>query len=110
MSKFTDVQFGLDHCVHKKCDDCPYASYRVPIGDGIPFCVSRMINDANVLMDDRTREYTEWARSIGVHTCATCVRCSDNRTDNISLCPLEEHYAVPKDGHCHLWIGGNDDA
>ena len=27
----------------------------------------------------------------------TCVNCG--RTG----CPIEEHYALPKDGYCHLW-------
>ena len=38
--------------------------------------------------------------------CPTCKRCSDNEgfyDDGRTRCPIEEHYALPKDGYCHLY-------
>lgn len=40
------------------------------------------------------------------HTCLTCGRTANNGgwyKDGRTRCPIEEHYALPKDGHCHLW-------
>lgn len=34
--------------------------------------------------------------------CPTCKRCSDNQESG-TRCPIEEHYALPKDGYCHLY-------
>lgn len=34
--------------------------------------------------------------------CATCARNSDHN-DHFTRCPIEEHYAVPADGYCHLY-------
>ena len=44
--------------------------------------------------------------SIERGNCPTCARCSDNGgfyDDGRTRCPIEEHYALPKDGSCHLW-------
>lgn len=38
--------------------------------------------------------------------CKTCKRSSDYRWsigENDTRCPIEEHYALPKDGYCHLY-------
>ena len=43
------------------------------------------------------------ALEIQKHTCQTCARCSDNCEHTTTRCPIEEHYALPKDGYCHLW-------
>lgn len=34
--------------------------------------------------------------------CPTCKRCSDHQESG-TRCPIEEHYALPKDGYCHLY-------
>ena len=39
-------------------------------------------------------------------TCVTCGRTVNNGgwyADGRTRCPIEEHYALPKDGYCHLW-------
>lgn len=36
-------------------------------------------------------------------TCEDCGRNSDALDDGTTNCPIEEHYALPKDGFCHLW-------
>jgi len=46
--------------------------------------------------------FSEWARQNGTHVCATCGRASANQNSG-TRCPIEEHYALPVDGHCHLW-------
>ena len=38
--------------------------------------------------------------------CETCKRNADNGgfyDDGRTRCPIEEHYALPKDGFCHLY-------
>lgn len=38
--------------------------------------------------------------------CANCGRTVNNGgwyEDGRTRCPIEEHYALPKDGYCHLW-------
>ena len=44
----------------------------------------------------------EWLKVKG--KCPTCARCSDNR-EHTTTCPIEEHYALPLDGYCHLYEG-----
>lgn len=42
----------------------------------------------------------------GQHTCVNCGRTVNNGgwyADGGTRCPIEEHYALPKDGYCHLW-------
>lgn len=39
-------------------------------------------------------------------TCLNCGRTANNGgwyADGRTRCPIEEHYALPKDGFCHLW-------
>jgi len=39
-------------------------------------------------------------------TCVNCGRTANNGgwyADGKTRCPIEEHYALPKDGFCHLW-------
>ena len=39
-------------------------------------------------------------------TCVNCGRTENNGgwyADGRTRCPIEEHYALPKDGYCHLW-------
>lgn len=38
--------------------------------------------------------------------CVNCGRTVNNGgwyKDGRTRCPIEEHYALPKDGYCHLW-------
>ena len=38
--------------------------------------------------------------------CINCGRTVNNGgwyKDGRTRCPIEEHYALPKDGYCHLW-------
>ena len=39
-------------------------------------------------------------------TCVNCGRTVNNGgwyADGGTRCPIEEHYALPEDGYCHLW-------
>ena len=39
-------------------------------------------------------------------TCVNCGRTANNGgwyADGRTRCPIEDHYALPKDGYCHLW-------
>ena len=38
--------------------------------------------------------------------CVNCGRTANNggwHENGRTRCPIEEHYALPKDGYCHLW-------
>ena len=37
-----------------------------------------------------------------VSRCRDCARSSDHTAEGTS-CPIEEHYALPADGYCHLF-------
>ena len=44
-------------------------------------------------------------------TCVNCGRTINNGgwyADGRTRCPIEEHYALPKDGFCHLWEKRNN--
>ena len=61
------------------------------------------------MLENRERHFAEWAKRNGAHVCATCGRASGNRP-HTTACPIEEHYAVPLDGYCHLWEVVKNDA
>lgn len=54
------------------------------------------------MLENREKHFSEWAKKNEAHVCATCGRASSNR-DFGTACPIEDHYALPLDGHCHLW-------
>lgn len=53
------------------------------------------------------REYfVEMPSAQPERTCVNCGRTANNGgwyADGRTRCPIEEHYALPKDGYCHLW-------
>ena len=72
------------------------------------------------LCGDCHRKYQNWAASKKAvesainsvpsaqpeRTCVNCGRTANNGgwyADGGTRCPIEEHYALPKDGYCHLW-------
>lgn len=48
------------------------------------------------------REAIDMAIKVRKAKCPTRKRCSDHQTSG-TRCPIEEHYALPKDGYCHLY-------
>ena len=54
------------------------------------------------MLEEREKHFAEWAKHNEAHVCTTCGRASDNM-DHATMCPIEEHYALPLDGYCHLW-------
>lgn len=65
--------------------------------DARPFLAERICNIPTVDIEEKLKE---WLKVNGY--CPTCARCSDNR-EHTTTCPIEEHYALPLDGHCHLY-------
>lgn len=59
------------------------------------------------LIENREKHFSGWAKRNKAHVCATCGRASSNR-DFGTACPIEDHYALPMDGHCHLWEKGKE--
>ena len=90
------LELCTSDCTIERCvkEGCPYL-----VGNGVGYCIDNLMRDALELLKDRTKDYVEWAKQDGVHTCATCIRRDCN-------CPIENEYALPMDGYCHLWEVG----
>ena len=69
-----------------------------------PICLSDHIKQAietiEQFQNNVEEKCKEWLKVKG--KCPTCARCSDNR-EHTTTCPIEEHYALPLDGYCHLY-------
>jgi hypothetical protein len=60
--------------------------------------------------DSNKKRLDEWINNLPSvqpeRTCVNCGRTVNNGgwyADGGTRCPIEEHYALPKDGYCHLW-------
>ena len=60
--------------------------------------------------DSNKKRLDEWINNLPSvqpeRTCVNCGRTANNGgwyADGGTRCPIEEHYALPKDGYCHLW-------
>ena len=60
--------------------------------------------------DSNKKRLDDWINSLPSaqpeRTCVNCGRTVNNGgwyADGRTRCPIEEHYALPKDGFCHLW-------
>lgn len=69
---------------------------------GNAIMVIKELPAADVVERDKVIDTTKsWLRANG--KCPTCKRCSDNRNDGTTFCPIEESYVLPLDGFCHLY-------
>jgi len=61
----------------------------------------------DTVTEDRTIDHLKRLPSAQPErTCVNCGRTANNGgwyADGGTRCPIEEHYALPKDGYCHLW-------
>ena len=58
------------------------------------------------LLDKKQKELYAMPSAQPERTCVNCGRTANNGgwyADGGTRCPIEEHYALPKDGFCHLW-------
>ena len=58
------------------------------------------------LLDKKQKELYLLPSAQSKRTCVNCGRTANNGgwyADGRTRCPIEEHYALPKDGYCHLW-------
>ena len=69
-----------------------------------------MENHGGVLIEKNARIIDEHISALPSaqpeRTCVNCGRTANNGgwyADGKTRCPIEEHYALPKDGYCHLW-------
>lgn len=60
--------------------------------------------------DSNKKRLDDWINGVPSvqleRTCVNCGRTVNNGgwyADGGTRCPIEEHYALPKDGFCHLW-------
>ena len=73
----------------------------IDCSDGVGFSALKYgaINDAVTAIEALPPAQPE-------RTCVNCGRTVNNGgwyADGRTRCPIEEHYALPKDGFCHLW-------
>ena len=75
------------------------------------------INEIMSLIEEPDDDFNEGVRNSAAviyqlppaqpeRTCVNCGRTANNGgwyADGKTRCPIEEHYALPKDGYCHLW-------
>ena len=57
-------------------------------------------------IDGEAPEFEKIPSAQPERTCVNCGRTVNNGgwyADGRTRCPIEEHYALPKDGYCHLW-------
>ena len=83
---------------------------KLPSAQPEKVCIAKI-----TLSEEQVREAVEKAKSEIVQvfpsaqperTCVNCGRTANNGgwyADGRTRCPIEEHYALPKDGYCHLW-------
>ena len=81
--------------------------------------LSRVLNETDVvgterekfsfglgLIESSIKDIEELPSAQPERTCVNCGRTANNGgwyADGGTRCPIEEHYALPKDGYCHLW-------
>ena len=83
----------------EQCDKS-LSSFDISLKDEYAVKVER----ASLVAFRETLEYLPHAEP--EHTCVNCGRTVNNGgwyADGRTRCPIEEHYALPKDGFCHLW-------
>jgi len=95
------------------CDGCETALRTLPdlpSAEPEKACIAKI-----TLSEEQVREAFEKAKSEIVQVlpsaqterrCVNCGRTVNNGgwyEDGRTRCPIEEHYALPKDGYCHLW-------
>ena len=64
------------------------------------------IEDVKKVTDEVVKELKRLPSAQAERTCVNCGRTANNGgwyADGGTRCPIEEHYALPKDGYCHLW-------
>ena len=123
--KFYYVESIDDYWIGRRLDNFYYADWHK--GLGFVWSKSRYLPWGEHIVDEKTlwREhtypsepieipFTEWIVGFvkkyfadgPTGECKTCKRSSDYRWsigENDTRCPIEEHYALPKDGYCHLY-------
>ena len=64
--------------------------------------LAKLINDAADTIEVLS------AKRLETGSCETCKRASSyccKTEKDITRCPIEEHYMLPRDGYCHLYEG-----
>ena len=92
------------------CGMCEYdGAFVGQSGDWCNECPGFEKDDCFRLSDEcrkRWLESVELPSAQPERTCVNCGRTANNGggyADGETRCPIEEHYALPKDGYCHLW-------
>ena len=94
-----DMPSALNNQVNL-CDSCTYTYPECPSEkDDVIF--GNGIGNDNICACNKYEPSVQPER-----TCVNCGRTVNNGgwyADGGTRCPIEEHYALPKDGYCHLW-------
>jgi hypothetical protein len=101
MSNYISRQAAVD-ALNEQIEQCDKAlsSFDISMKDAYAVKVERATLVAY-------KEQLEFLPSVQPErTCVNCGRTANNGgwyADGRTRCPIEEHYALPKDGYCHLW-------
>lgn len=76
--------------------------------DSISKCMDIYVNNLQTMVykAEAYKALNEVPSAQPERTCVNCGRTANNGgwyADGRTRCPIEEHYALPKDGYCHLW-------
>lgn len=98
-------QAAIDAFNGVKVDEGWCTEYDIGYNDGIDFAVSKL----SVLPSAQSEVLACGEGELSAQPERTCVNCGRTinnggwYADGRTRCPIEEHYALPKDGYCHLW-------
>ena len=98
------MDFAVTQKGGKRMDDLISRQAAIKAIDDLPNCYNGYSNTYDKsciigLLEELPSAQTE-------RTCVNCGRTANNGgwyADGRTRCPIEEHYALPKDGYCHLW-------
>ena len=68
--------------------------------------IYRPLDSDRYVISDCLNKIVDLPSAQSERTCVNCGRTVNNGgwyADGGTRCPIEEHYALPKDGFCHLW-------
>jgi hypothetical protein len=113
IDEFETIMKGIRerHVDDSVCGLCEYdGAYVGDSGNWCNECPGFDRDDCFKLKDEYRKEWAGAIKNLPSaqpeRTCVNCGRTANNGgwyADGRTRCPIEEHYALPKDGYCHLW-------
>ena len=98
----------VNDCISRKAaiDALRYAQHRFTVADEAGGMGTVKWSEDVIYFAAAKRVLDDLPSAQPKRTCVNCGRTANNGgwyADGGTRCPIEEHYALPKDGFCHLW-------